>query len=311
MTNEKMLISVIIPCYNVEAYIEECVNSVLAQTYQSFEIILVNNNSSDQTSAILDRLLIENPDRVKVLNEAKPGAPFARNAGLKQAKGEWIQFLDADDLIKPNKLEHQVKMIKDNSSLIIGFSEKLSVNGRLKVMEAIDEPFLGLMKTQFGNTCANLWNASLVKSVNGWNEDLKSSQEYNLMFEVLKRNQEYVFDTAVNTTIRERESGQISQNDPKPRWNTYVDLRVRILSFLKSEKQDYFVKNEQELKQVLFDAVRTYAQYDLPAAISIHDKFLKGFIPTASGATSSNYIRLYKLLGFKGAEKIKGLFKKA
>ena len=112
-------ISVIIPCYNVEDYIEEAIASVMAQTYMDFELILVDNNSTDGTLRILERAAI-NSSRIRVLKEYGHGAPRARNLGLSVARGTWIQFLDADDLMLPDKLERQIKLVKPDTPLLVG-----------------------------------------------------------------------------------------------------------------------------------------------------------------------------------------------
>jgi glycosyltransferase involved in cell wall biosynthesis len=111
-----MLISVIIPCYNVEAFISECVDSVLNQTYQEIEIICIDNNSSDNTWQTLIQLKNIFPHLI-IDKEIKAGACAARNKGLNIANGYWVQFLDADDLLLPKKIEHQVELLKCNSNI--------------------------------------------------------------------------------------------------------------------------------------------------------------------------------------------------
>ena len=96
-------ISVVIPCLNVAQYIEECIGSVDKQTYQPKEIICVDNGSEDGTPEVLKRLAKRYP-LIKNFTQPRQGANAARNLGLHLAGGEWIQFLDADDLLEPDKL---------------------------------------------------------------------------------------------------------------------------------------------------------------------------------------------------------------
>jgi len=107
-----MLISIIILCYNVQNYIVDCVESCIAQTYKSIEIICIDNNSSDKTPVILSDLKKKYPQLI-LGKEIKPSASAARNRGLSLAKGDWIQFLDADDLLMPAKIKHQVELINE------------------------------------------------------------------------------------------------------------------------------------------------------------------------------------------------------
>jgi len=121
-------ISVIIPCHNVEEYIDEAIASVMAQTYMDFELILVDNNSTDNTLRILERWAI-NSSRIRVLQEKGKGASRARNLGMSVARGNWIQFLDADDLMLPDKLERQIKLVKPETPLLVGTPKYLRLDG--------------------------------------------------------------------------------------------------------------------------------------------------------------------------------------
>ncbi len=109
-----MLVSVVIPCYNVEDYIEECIHSAFAQTHKPIEVICIDNNSTDNTWQKLKQLQEKYPSLL-IDKELKPGAPAARNKGLALSKGEWIQFLDADDLLLPEKIEHQAKLLQNKN----------------------------------------------------------------------------------------------------------------------------------------------------------------------------------------------------
>ena len=98
------MISVIIPVYNVEKYLAECVNSVLAQTYTDWEIILVDDGATDSSGAICDEYAAKDP-RILVIHRENGGLSAARNTGLKAARGEYVYFLDSDDYIEPHSLE--------------------------------------------------------------------------------------------------------------------------------------------------------------------------------------------------------------
>ena len=109
------LVSIIMPNYNCEKYIEETVNSVLNQTYQNWELLIVDDCSSDNSLEILKRFE-QNDNRIKVyVNETNKGAAYSRNLALREAKGKWIAFLDSDDLWVPEKLEKQIDFMKNNN----------------------------------------------------------------------------------------------------------------------------------------------------------------------------------------------------
>lgn len=98
------MISVIVPVYKAEKYIESCVSSILAQTYGDFELILVEDGSPDRSGEICDALAKTDP-RIRVIHKENGGAATARNAGLDVAKGEFIAFIDGDDCVHPKYLE--------------------------------------------------------------------------------------------------------------------------------------------------------------------------------------------------------------
>ena len=111
--NKSIDISVIIPVFNRENTIQNCINSVLNQTFLPFEIIIVNDGSNDKTVSKVKEL---NNSLIKIIhNEDNRGAQHARNQGIKSAKYKWITFLDSDDLWDPLKLEKQVDIIKANN----------------------------------------------------------------------------------------------------------------------------------------------------------------------------------------------------
>ena len=106
-----VLVSVIIPIYNTEKYIKRAVDSVLSQTYQNFEILLINDGSSDGSSGICENL--SNQDkRIRYFYQKNQGVSVARNLGLKKAKGDYIFFLDSDDEWKNNLVEKATKIVK-------------------------------------------------------------------------------------------------------------------------------------------------------------------------------------------------------
>lgn len=108
------LISIITPVYNGEAYIEETLRCVLAQTYTNWEMLIVDDISDDQTVAILRKYANQDPRIRFFVSDVKGGASMARNKALKEAKGSYIAFLDADDLWKRDKLEKQYRFMKKN-----------------------------------------------------------------------------------------------------------------------------------------------------------------------------------------------------
>lgn len=99
------LVSIIIPCYNAERWLAETLESALAQTWTAKEILVINDGSTDSSLAVAQQYTTRG---VRVIDQPNRGASAARNHGLRLARGDFIQFLDADDLLAPNKIELQI-----------------------------------------------------------------------------------------------------------------------------------------------------------------------------------------------------------
>lgn len=121
---QKDLYSIIVPIYNVESYLDSCISSILVQTYQNFELILVDDGSTDQSGMICNRYA-EQDHRIKVIHQKNGGASSARNTGIDASKGEWICFVDSDDSVTKDWLEHYA-IWKDSDMLVQGFTLILS-----------------------------------------------------------------------------------------------------------------------------------------------------------------------------------------
>ena len=121
-------ISVIIPVYNVESYLEECVDSVLAQTYKAFEILLIDDGSTDSSGDICDRYASENAS-VRVIHKENGGLSSARNCGLDNASGDCVLFLDSDDYLVETALEDAICIIEKEKCDFV-FFDALSFNDK-------------------------------------------------------------------------------------------------------------------------------------------------------------------------------------
>ncbi|MEE4285302.1 MAG: glycosyltransferase family A protein, partial [Mariniphaga sp.] len=109
-------VSVVLPYFNAENTLERAVESILSQTFPSFEILLVNNNSTDQSLTIA-QYLAQKDSRIRLLNEPKQGVDHAMNCGLENSRGRFIARMDADDIAHPQRLEKQVRFLNENPGI--------------------------------------------------------------------------------------------------------------------------------------------------------------------------------------------------
>lgn len=166
------VISVIVPVYNVEAYLHDCIDSILAQTYTELEIILVDDGSPDNCPAVCDEYA-QKDARVTVIHKENGGLSDARNAGLAVCSGEYLMFVDSDDLLVPNAVRTLYELaLEYDAQLVIGGHVRFekepgvdydSISTKAKVMNSIES-----MKDVFINGCASwarLYQTSVHKSV--------------------------------------------------------------------------------------------------------------------------------------------------
>lgn len=318
-----MKISVIIPCWNVEALLPATLDSVLAQEHQNLEIICVDDGSADGTPAVLERFVQKSGGRMQVLRQTNQGACAARNAGMALATGEWLQFLDADDVLDTKKLSgqvallrsffdgHQAKGTSDGPVLVVGDYEKIMPNGLLLPTEALyDQPWMALIRTRMGTTSANLWRKDAVERVGGWRTDLASSQDYELMFRLLKSRWTpgggtVIWDKRIATHVLKRAAGSISQTSLQDNWRRYIALRRAMKDHLKATDASRFRPEIMALDQYLFMAIRILAMYDLKEAVrEFRGAISRGFRPEVSKAITEKYVFLFNLFGFAIAERL-------
>ena len=113
------MVSILIPAYNAEKTINRCLDSILCQTFQDIELIIVNDGSTDSTLSILSNYA-ENDKRIIVYNQPNQGVSAARNTGLRNASGDYILYVDSDDWIEPNMIQRMVDLIEDADIVFCG-----------------------------------------------------------------------------------------------------------------------------------------------------------------------------------------------
>lgn len=125
------LVSVIIPIYKVEKYIEKSIKSVIAQSYENIELILVDDGTPDKSVYIAVRVLKENDYPYRLIRQENSGLGYARNAGLENSSGEWILFLDSDDIILPDTVKDLVNAADESADLV--FSKYNIINSQEEI----------------------------------------------------------------------------------------------------------------------------------------------------------------------------------
>ncbi|MBK8497418.1 MAG: glycosyltransferase [Flavobacteriales bacterium] len=310
--NEPMKVSVIIPCLNVDAHVEATVRSALAQTHSDLEVIAVDDGSTDGTRIVLERLATEHRGRMMVIGQSNRGACAARNAGVSVSTGDWLQFLDADDRLLPGKVERQLVLAVD-ADVVVGSFRNVFDDGRAPtvVQPLTADPWESLVRTRMGTTSANLFRREAVLEAGGWDESLHSSQDYDLLFRLLKRGARIAWDEAVGCEVLKRRSGSISRTNEGGNWKRYLELRCAMRDHLRARDPQLHARVIAICDQYLFRGIRVLSKHDRQAAQGAFERMLPpGFVPERHTATSPLYILAFKLLGFHRAERLSALMRR-
>lgn len=183
-----MRISVVIPTYNRGYCIERAINSVLCQTFSAAEIIVVDDGSTDNTSDILSQFKVE----IKIIKQENRGVSSARNAGIREAEGEWISLLDSDDEWMPNKLKED-KIFHDQNKLLnifqceeIWIRNGIRVNPKKKHQKKGGWIFLDCLPLCIVSPSAVIFKKSLWQEINGFDEQFAVCEDYDMWLRVAR-----------------------------------------------------------------------------------------------------------------------------
>jgi len=184
-------VSVIIPAYNCASFVNETIDSILNQTYQDFEIILVDDGSTDNTKEVVRKY----GDKIKYLYQQNSGVSAARNKGIGVSRGKYIAFLDHDDLWLPERLEKQVKFLDENPEVPLVFSDSYCTDWAGSILERSFEErsphrgsiFNELFIKNFIPTQTVLVRKEIFNIVGNFNPQLKVVQDYDLWLRIAER----------------------------------------------------------------------------------------------------------------------------
>lgn len=203
--NLEDLITVIIPVYNAEKYIAECLESLINQTYKNLEIIVINDGSKDNSGTICDQYK-EKDSRIQVIHKENGGVSLARNSGLEIAKGKYIAFVDGDDYLDKEYFEKMLKILKEKQVDIVlcGFNRVYDNNiekvtkGKSLIMNK-EEFLTDILNVQGGAGIVHskLWKKEVIQGTN-FDKNIKIGEDSYFCIQAVKNvNNVYVLDEAL------------------------------------------------------------------------------------------------------------------
>jgi glycosyltransferase involved in cell wall biosynthesis len=291
------MVSIIIPYIDEHNYLAEAIACAVGQHEIESEIIVVCNA---RTLPAAYPPVPEEYTGIKFLHEPIPGSAYARNAGLHHAKGEWIQFLDVDDLIEPDKIQHQ--MNAGDADVVVSPHTFLFLNGKKENSKWLTvDTWSGMLNSGLGSTSSMLWKRQAVLDVGGWNKDYQSHQEYELLFRLAAAGKKMVTNDHCETIVRQRKSGSITTNSKLVRAREGIRLRETMWNHLKAIDRDTPERFEA-FRQYIFRQLRGLYRQDKTEALFIFQKYFSKdpFMPKKIHIPG--YTLLYYLLGFQRTE---------
>lgn len=258
------MISIVIPVFNAAPYIEDCITSITHQSYQDFEIILVDDGSSDGSSIICDQLAA-NDNRIKTIHSINKGVSSARNIGIDNAIGQWIYFADADDMLLENGVATLMEHAGDEIGLVVAGYEIYNEQGNL--LFAYDErrtetiSTLDALKTMYrpapypyqGYIWSKLFKTEIIKDNSIYfNEQIKFNEDRLFIVEYLCAAKcKTIYTTQPIYKYIQRASGAMASLEHGFNQNFITDLDAYIL-MLENIKRQY---NDSELIRLAKEGV--------------------------------------------------------
>lgn len=251
------LVSIIMPSYNTANFIKGAINSIIDQTYQNWELIIVDDCSTDHTDEVIKSF---GDNRIVYLkNKKNSGAATSRNRALREAKGKWIAFLDSDDFWKPEKLEHQLLfMIKNKIYFSYTEYEEIDVCGNItgvyitgpkKITKA------GMFNYCWPGCLTVMYNAEKIGLIQI--ESLKKNNDYAMWLKVCKKANCYLLEECL-AQYRKGRSGSISTH----KYSTLVKWHYKL--FRDSEKQSPLLSIFNTFRNLIFGLYKKkkYVKYN-------------------------------------------------
>lgn len=290
-------VSVVIPFLEETDLVLEALESVAGQSLLPSEVILVCN----QKDAVFPSIRPDLPFPVRLVHEPVRGSAHARNAGLTVATGGWIQFLDVDDLLLPEKFEKQTTTQAD---VVLSPQMYYKMNGTIVDSKWQPEDiWVGLLDSGLGATSAWLFRRTAILDTGGWKLDQHSHQEYELLFRLMQAGATVTLVEEPLTIVRQRISGSITSMTASTRPWEGLKLREAMRNYL---LESHLLNDAREaaFHRYIFGQLRGIHRHDPSKGKEVYQQYFAGKNFTPVDTDIPGYQWLYRIFGFVLTEKM-------
>lgn len=230
------LVSVIVPVFNVEKYLKSCIESILNQTHNNLELILVDDGSKDNSGNICDEYKIKHK-RVIVIHKENGGVSLARNSALEIAKGEYITFVDADDSIKNTYIEDLLEMCKENKCemAISGFANKQNDNitenkNQIEKRMTSEETLARMLneKNFYATVWGKIFKRQIIDKIR-FNEEYKIGEDLDFVVKVLSQNVMVYINTSLIDYYYNIREDSVTKDKYNEKWEKEIQICNRLI----------------------------------------------------------------------------------
>jgi glycosyltransferase involved in cell wall biosynthesis len=299
------LVTIGIPCYNSERWLKNAIESALAQTWSPCEVIVVDDGSTDSSLIIASAF----GDRITLFRRPHRGATVARNLILQEAAGEWIQYLDADDLLTPGKIATQLQEGGFGSEADLLYSaviiEEVLGGAHRRYQSNLDlgrDLFAQWFAWELPQTGGCLWRRSALEELGGWRKDQPCCQEHELYARALRGGLRFRHTPSPGAIYRVWSDATLCRKDPR----RVVVEKTKLIDTMREwmEARRLWTPTHAAVAgRACFEMARILAARDLAeGARYFRDRRRRGLIHLAGPAAPAAYTLAHRLLGFRGAE---------
>ena len=303
-------VSILIPCYNAERWLGRAIESALAQTYSHTEVIVWDDGSTDGSP---DLIASYEPDIQWHQAPNQGGTAAARSRLLERASGTWIQYLDADDYLKPDKIAQQVDYLQTTEEEIdvvygpvtMQYEEEDETTKEVLPIEYPDDPWASLVTWDLPQTGSPLWRKEALLDVGGWKEDQPVCQEHELYLRLLMAGKRFAYHEAGGAVYRQWSEETVCRQDKPKTYRHRVEIMKRAEAYM-MENSLMTPQRREALNRAYLECSRMIWLFDRPWARSIMEHVQRandGRFEPAPDQVPTAYRWIYRTLGFDAAER--------